>query len=406
MINRRKFERVKEPFTIKEEVYRRFPVTKQAFVKVGYEDTGKLGVNLFADKMMKNQMKRMQSGDRGRDQRAVARDLGANTFNLLTGQYGVPNTGLLSWKPLVVPPPLAHHTVQFSPETLTEMVKDNAALYGADLVGIAALEERWVYEQDVEKPYRFADVAEPEETEEAFLLPHTMTRAVVMAFTMDADLLERSSSVDADTAASLGYSRMGIAAISLAESIRALGYKAVPAMNDTALSIPLAIQAGLGELGRMGLLITPEYGPAVRLAKVLTDMPLNTDHPITFGVERFCLDCHLCADHCPSGSIGKGEPTFETSCDHNNPGIKKWTIEAEKCLRFWQQNGASCGTCIAVCPFTRGFVSEQCLECNTCNFDVTCSLIDNTVLRQQEGYLKSEYWGNPSEVIYRRRKGL
>jgi hypothetical protein len=127
-----------------------------------------------------------------------------------------------------------------------------------------------------------------------------MNRAVVMAFAMDADLLEKSPSVDADTAASLGYSRMGIAAISLAESIRALGYKAVPAMNDTALSIPLAIQAGLGELGRMGLLITPEYGPAIRLAKVLTDMPLETDHPISFGVERFCLDCHLCADHCPS----------------------------------------------------------------------------------------------------------
>ena len=70
----------------------------------------------------------------------------------------------------------------------------------------------------------------------------------------------------------------------LAEFIRILGYKAIPMGNDTSLSIPLAIDAGLGELGRHGLLITPEYGPCVRLCKVFTDLPLEPDKPIQFGV--------------------------------------------------------------------------------------------------------------------------
>lgn len=51
-------------------------------------------------------------------------------------------------------------------------------------------------------------------------------------------------------------------------------------MNDTALAIPYAIKAGLGEYGRHGLLITPEYGPRVRIGKIFTDMPLAHDVPV------------------------------------------------------------------------------------------------------------------------------
>ena len=61
--------------------------------------------------------------------------------------------------------------------------------------------------------------------------------------------------------------------------------------NDTALSIPLAIDAGLGELGRNGLLITPEYGACVRLCKVFTDLPLEADRPVEFGLAEICQRC-------------------------------------------------------------------------------------------------------------------
>ena len=70
-----------------------------------------------------------------------------------------------------------------------------------------------------------------------------------------------------------GYSMMVYTANLMAAFIRGLGYKAIPCGNDTALSIPLAMAAGLGEWSRMGLLVTEKFGPRVRLCKVFTDMP-------------------------------------------------------------------------------------------------------------------------------------
>jgi len=65
-----------------------------------------------------------------------------------------------------------------------------------------------------------------------------------------------------------------------------LGYRAVATMNDTALAIPYALKAGLGEYGRHGLLITKEFGPRVRIGKIFTDLPLAYDRPTSFGVTR------------------------------------------------------------------------------------------------------------------------
>ena len=61
---------------------------------------------------------------------------------------------------------------------------------------------------------------------------------------------------------SAGYSWSGLTAVSLAEAVRFMGYVAIPCMNETAMSVPLAIDAGLGQLGRLGYLITPWFGPA------------------------------------------------------------------------------------------------------------------------------------------------
>ena len=75
------------------------------------------------------------------------------------------------------------------------------------------------------------------------------------------------------------------------------GRSNIPAGNDTALSIPIAAQAGLGELSRMGTLVTEEYGSRVRLAKVFTDLEIKPDRPKTFGVWAFCKRCKKCAGY-------------------------------------------------------------------------------------------------------------
>ena len=82
-------------------------------------------------------------------------------------------------------------------------------------------------------------------------------------------------------------------------------------MNDTALAIPYAIKAGLGEYGRLGLLITKEFGPRVRLGKIFTNLPLAPDRPIRFGVKEFCDTCRRCSEGCPVNAIPSNAPSDE-----------------------------------------------------------------------------------------------
>ena len=169
---------------------------------------------------------------------------------------------------------------------------------------------------------------------------------------MDGGEIQTSPSFTACAATGLAYSQMALLVACVAEFIRNLGYKAIPMGNDTALSIPMAIDAGLGELGRNGLLITPEYGPCVRICKVFTDMPLECDKPIEFGVTDFCKKCKKCAEACEAEAIQITEkPSFNIACLSNNPGILRWTVNHDKCYKFWIENGGECSNCIVACPF-------------------------------------------------------
>jgi len=225
---------------------------------------------------------------------------------------------------------------------MTLQLKRAARFYGASLVGVAELDRRWLYAN------RRFDLA-------PLKLPEEARYAVVMAMEMDGVGIAASPACPAAAATALAYSRMAFTTSCLAEFIRNLGYVAVPSGNDTGLSIPLAIDAGLGQLGRNGLLITPEYGPRVRLCKVFTDLPLQPDSPVDFGVTDFCRRCRLCAEACEADAISKDpEPSWEPSCRSSSPGALKWYVNGERCYEFWCENGTDCSTCIAVCPFNTG----------------------------------------------------
>jgi epoxyqueuosine reductase len=226
------------------------------------------------------------------------------------------------------------------PTWMSERIKQVARFYGANLVGITTIDPRWVYSNFFEP---VTGNAGPNQVNYKY--------AVVMGVEMDWKGINDSPRENASAATALIYSRIAELSASLAKYIRSLGYPAIPCGNDTTQSIPLAIDAGLGELGRNGLLLTPEYGPRQRLCKVLTDLPLVPDQPIDFGIQTFCESCHACASACPVNAIRFEDRITEQTSVSNRPGIRRWPVDVARCYMFWQENGCDCANCVAACPW-------------------------------------------------------
>ncbi len=233
-----------------------------------------------------------------------------------------------------------------SPEDTAAELKQVARVLGADLVGIAARDDRWIY---TERYSRAADGAKPNRVDE------TLDRVIVVGQAMDPSLIATAPSALAGAATGLGYSQDVIVLLSIAQYIRNLGYQAVPTLNDTALAIPYAIKAGLGEYGRHGMVITPEHGPNVRFGKIFTDLPLTVDQPIRFGVAEMCGICRACADACPASAIPHGPPSDRRHNVSNVKGVTKWTVDGEACFDYWAKINSDCSVCIRVCPYTRDY---------------------------------------------------
>lgn len=225
-------------------------------------------------------------------------------------------------------------------------IKQAAKILGAASVGICTIDERWVYSHHYNRKTEQAETLD---------LPKNLRYAILIIVPMDYKLSKTIPSAIGGTTTGLGYATCLNAANSLAQFITNLGYHALASMNDTALSIPMAIQAGLGEYGRNGLLINPQYGPNVRIAKVFTDMELFPDQPLEFGVKEFCTTCRKCANACPVRAIPQSEPTSEAPNFSSWTGIKKWTVNAEKCFRFWVGMNTDCAICIRVCPYNKDY---------------------------------------------------
>jgi reductive dehalogenase len=231
-----------------------------------------------------------------------------------------------------------------TPEANARVVKKAARFLGADLAGICYAHPNLIYSHKYDRQTMEHVPLE---------LPEGCIHAIVMAVQMDYEAMRYSPDAIAGAATGLGYSRQAMLANLMAAFVRGLGYQAVPCGNDTALSIPLAIAAGLGELGRMGLLIAEKYGPRVRICKVFTDLPLAHDSYRPFGVKQFCTLCTRCASRCMSRAIPFGNPTLEGPSWSNHSGVMKWYIYPEKCFEYWGQNRMDCTTCVRVCPFNK-----------------------------------------------------
>ena len=233
-----------------------------------------------------------------------------------------------------------------NPSAMAVEIKRIAKLFGAGIVGIAPYDPRWTYASRAD-----SKTFEARETG----LPDGMTSVVVLGHEMDMDMVATYPSAVAGAATGNAYSEEASTVIRLSQYIRNLGWQAAGSMNDTALVIPYALKAGLGEYARNQLVITPEFGPRVRFSKVFTDLPLTHDGPRMLGVRAFCDACTRCIDACPVKALPSGPPTDIRPNRSAIQGVVKWTSDAEKCFGFWADLRSDCAICLRVCPWNRDF---------------------------------------------------
>lgn len=208
------------------------------------------------------------------------------------------------------------------PGEMSEAIKQRARELGAGAVGIAPVTEKALYEG-----YRT-----------------DYPNAIVVLMPMDSQEMAFVTTNRAGAETMRAYMEITRTVIALAEHIRAMGWRA-RAYGEAAdiLHIPLAIDAGLGQLGKHGSLICREFGSSMRIATVLTDLPLVHDAPVDIAVDDLCLGCRRCTLDCPVDAIADSKQMVR--------GVQKWYVDFDKCAPYFTHT-VGCGICIEVCPWT------------------------------------------------------
>ncbi len=228
------------------------------------------------------------------------------------------------FKALKAPPANSRHA---SPD-LWEEVKRKASSLGIGVIGFAPVDENLIFRHD--HVGRIGVLYE---------------NGIVLGMEMDFDAIDQAPEAAAGLEAMRVYGALGKATNELADFIRSRGFKAIAChpLGGPILFPAMAEKANMGQMGKLGLLITKEYGPRLRLSMIATNAsPLPEEPRQDFGIREFCEKCGLCIRKCPAGAIRK-EPLENRSGTHS-------CVASEKCFtQFYEKDG--CSVCIKACPF-------------------------------------------------------
>ena len=233
--------------------------------------------------------------------------------------------------------PAADTSAYSDPAANAKAIKALSYFLGSDLTGICEV-PRYAW-------YSHKDDGTPIEMYHRY--------AVVMLIDQGFETMEGASGDDwiSGSQSMRGYQRGAEIAGIMSHHLGQLGFSARAQTNadSDVLQIPLVLLAGLGELSRIGeLVLNPFVGPRFKSVVLTTDIPLDVDKPIDFGLQTFCQGCLKCARECPCDAIPFGDKVMFN-------GYEIWKPDAERCARYRVTNphGSACGRCMKTCPINK-----------------------------------------------------
>ncbi|WP_415712949.1 4Fe-4S double cluster binding domain-containing protein [Maridesulfovibrio sp.] len=123
----------------------------------------------------------------------------------------------------------------------------------------------------------------------------------------------------------------------------------------------VAINAGLGWQGKSLLLVTPQYGPRVRLVTILTDLDIPADEPI----RNRCGKCTKCTDACPSGAIKNVNTDLYYASRNEAVDLTACVDHLNKVSGYGNLSSYICGVCVASCPWGKKKRQPQTRNCRS-----------------------------------------
>jgi reductive dehalogenase len=242
------------------------------------------------------------------------------------------------------------------------------------------------------KPYVFENVDEAYETDTKRVIPDKCRWVISFHILQDGAIGKAALRSELSySAVYMAYCHADLVIRRVQEFLHVLGYQGI-GKNPGAI-IGFANLAGLGEMGRHMIEISPYHGSLIREpAMLITDLPLSPTKPIDFGARSFCPTCGKCAKMCPGGAIPEDkEPSWEVAGAWNLSGVKTWFNDRSKCQPYgWKYADAGgCANCQVVCPFS-------CLGKASIH-DVVKATVSNTSIFNGFFYQMDDFFGYGGE---------
>ncbi len=220
--------------------------------------------------------------------------------------------------------------VQRSKQEWGRLIKERAIEFGAVDVGICEVDDHMLYEHQ----------------------PAPGKYIIVLASPMSQEVARKLPSAEGSCATMQAYYDSNKVGYNLSQWLRGQGVEAKGSdiLPESLIVPPAAVKAGLGQLGKHGSVIHPEFGSLVRFNYVAVNIELPTDKRIAFGVDEFCAHCQVCTLNCPPQAMIPTTPTVR--------GVEKWYVDFDKCVPYFNDNHG-CGRCLAVCPWSQPQASDS-----------------------------------------------